>query len=186
MHNNIKTKEIMPKKGEMFAICANDIKQFYIDSKRVITDEKVNSNIIKNKYLSFMYLGDGLARETYSSEIFQLIFDKDIKFNKIKTYNKNYELIENKMNYYKDYKKILKNPLLLYIDENTKMYEYNKEIIKLINKDAKEKRIIGKHIEELNMIAKEILKIHMNGIIKKDYEDALSENSVYTLKKTFK
>lgn len=185
MHNNLKTIKRMPKKGEPFIIEASNVNQFFLDSNRVITSEKIDSKLLKDNYLLFTYLGDGLAREYYSSEIFQLIFDSNIKFNNIKSYNKSYESVDNKISYYDDYKKVLKNPLLLTINKDTNIYECDKKTMDLINKNISIKRQLGNHIEELDIIAREILKIHMSEIIKKDYEDALAENVVYKLKKDF-
>lgn len=185
----------IPKKGEYFAYQAKNIRKFTIDEQSeyndcysyVLKDVYVDSELLDDTYLLFMYLGNGLARECSSSTIFNLLMlsdrnNKDLLV-KVPGYldyiNKDYKT------FYEGYKKAFKNPLLIRTSQYYKkksIYKIDDELKELIQK--KDYKKISQLIPMLESTAKLKLNAQYEQIIKNDHIKAIEEDK--KLKKTLK
>jgi len=181
----------IPKKGQLFIYSAYNISDIVIKNKEndyMLTNGKIKYDLLKHKYLIFIYLGDGLAREYFSSKIFNVVitdnFDQKNILNKIPTFE---DYNTSKSDFYKDYKRVLKHSLLLHslsYDYSKKMFKLDSDMKNKILNDKDEDQIV-ETIEQLELLSKTNLINQMNKIINNDYKSALEENRRLKLKKTF-
>ena len=170
-----------PKKGEIFGIKVDSIHKIGITKNDksdfgygFYSSHEVYEKI-KDKYLLFMYLGDGLAREKSTSIIFNII---DLKESIYWSDCINYIEFNDK------YKRFLKNPLLIPVDDKTTLYKIDKDYKNLLEKTDKEEKMISSTITKANAQAKKSLLYKFDILKKEAYKEALNEDAVYNLKKT--
>lgn len=179
MTNKLKVIDRTLGKGEIFVSKADNIRRIIIDDnyKNMLYDEKIKDyNLLRDRYLVFMYLGSGLAREKYSSTIFNLYREADYTdenlLDEIPSYRKGNSSDEE---FNKGYQKALRNPLIIITEEgylNNRVYEYNKESKEELDKNLLEEQKIGALIQKLETDAR-------NNLMNK-------KEDVYKLKKTLK
>lgn len=184
----------VPKKGEYFVYKANNIRKFVIDEQSqhynyVLSDMYIDNEKLDDRYLLFIYLGDGLAREISSSTIFNLIMLNDYKEDNLLVKVPGYLNYSNEdyKNFYRGYKKVLRNPLLIKTSQYFKkksIYEVDDEVKEILQKNNY--KDLSKIISLLNSTAQYKLQTQFNQIINDDYAKAFKENIKYTLKKTLK
>lgn len=187
-------KEIsrIPKKGELFVYNAYNIREIIIDKDEEgykLGSKKLDEEMFLNKYLIFRYLGSGLAREYYSSKIFNFVmldsFEDKFILNEIPSFE---DKETNNVKFYKGYNQIIKNPLVIYSSSynfGEKIFEVDSHFkSELVNNSIDEEEITSK-FEELEKNAKEKLLTKMNEIIGDDFKEASELNRRYNLKKTY-
>ena len=181
----------IPTKGEVFACKLNSLKKIIIVSNgngtNYFSDSEIKSDIIGDNYLIFTYLGNGLAREYYTSNLFNVLIlndneDEDIIM-EIPCY-RTYDINNNNYDFYQGYKKILRHPLAIRVSTI-----YLKSRLFMVDKELKNKvdsicdDVVIHELNKLENEAKENLINQMNKIIYNDHKAALIENKKYTLEK---
>ena len=172
---SIENKNVI-KKGDLFVIKFDELKKLSIKEDtqsefgyKLYGVSGINEKL-KNEYLVCLYLGYGLARESLTSTIFNIIGIDDIN---ICSNCNNYIDFFNKCN------KALRYPLSVIIDDNTKLYTINNYYYKNKNKAKNEVKLSIRAAQQITK--KEIIK-KINEIKEVTEKD---ENLTYNLKKTF-
>ena len=164
-------KGTLPKKGEKFIYSASNISEMTIDTFCVnsFKDNQIKSDFLMNKYLLFTYLGYGLAREYYSSEIFNIIMEDGISNEILLNYFSFYKkgILKDEKLFIDDYNRFIKYPLLISTVEGFKekrIYKFNKYAREIIEDEQRIDTTIIRVIEEKERIARDNLIKSMNEI----------------------
>ena len=156
----MKKIDSIPNKGEYFIYKIDKLNKFVFDSENgyKLLNKKIDEDTLKNKYIVFLYLGNGLAREYYTSIIFNVIDDVNYNCNDY-------------LDFLKKFEKALRHPLSISINEDTNLYSVDKNFqkkLKNYNVDPKKIKLTIKSLE--NQAKKELLD-EINYTIEKEVGD---------------
>lgn len=186
---------VLPKIGDKIFVKAEDIHRIEITQDNSssygyklsasvdnITHE---DEILKDKYLLFEYVGDGLFKEIFSEILLHITFvlddsilneeAKKLKMPGFECTNDNY------MEFAKGYQKSLTHPLIIFSDnyynqDISEIFEVNDEIKNAFEKNLGLEAQIGLSLYLYEDKARAMLCSQMKRIIKEDLKSAYSDN----------